>query len=398
MTTPPLDRGALSTSLRLACHWIAGIAQVKSETPLPNETRRHAHKTWVGAIRGEYSAARREWAFFCPVWHTGQAVKALVLAGEALGTEEFLPAAQLGGRFILSNTIREGPDKGLILAYEDDPHQINTSAILEGLEGLFHLSRHTGDPCFRDAALDALRWVAGLMYVPTEGGFLDCWNPEKREVVPNRYLTPIRPLLDDAVFLTGWELTGNEEFKRIAVKTAERLLKDEDPPGNWIGYAPCHRHLGYIHPRHAWWWGGPMLRVFKATGDTRFRDAFRRSVAWYGRALRHDGGLLRNTYADFSTDSFGHATSGAACAAIMHLDAARELGDTDALAVAERVLAFCMKVQFREPADPNLKGAILEKVLPPDGTDRSPYQLRDLGTIFFVQAAAKYLLEASPQR
>ena len=34
--------------------------------------------------------------------------------------------------------------------------------------------------------------------------------------------------------------------------------------------------------------------------------------------------------------------------------------------------------------DPNLRGAVLEKVLPPDGTDRLPYRVRDLGTIFFL--------------
>jgi len=50
-----------------------------------------------------------------------------------------------------------------------------------------------------------------------------------------------------------------------------------------------------------------------------------------------------------------------------------------------------MKMQFTNPEDPNLKGAILEKVLPPDGTDRSPYHIRDLGTIFFIQAASLYL-------
>jgi hypothetical protein len=50
-----------------------------------------------------------------------------------------------------------------------------------------------------------------------------------------------------------------------------------------------------------------------------------------------------------------------------------------------------MKMQFTNPEDPNLKGAILEKILPPDGTDRSPYYIRDLGTIFFIQAAALYL-------
>ena len=57
----------------------------------------------------------------------------------------------------------------------------------------------------------------------------------------------------------------------------------------------------------------------------------------------------------------------------------------------ERGLDYCMKMQFTNPADPNLKGAILEKILPPDGTDRSPYYIRDLGTIFFIQAASLYL-------
>jgi hypothetical protein len=34
----------------------------------------------------------------------------------------------------------------------------------------------------------------------------------------------------------------------------------------------------------------------------------------------------------------------------------------------------------------------LERVNPPNGSDRLPYHLRDLGTIFFVQAAARLLL------
>ena len=39
----------------------------------------------------------------------------------------------------------------------------------------------------------------------------------------------------------------------------------------------------------------------------------------------------------------------------------------------------------------NVYGAILEKVLPPNVSDRNPFHIRDLGTIFFIQAAAKYL-------
>ncbi|MEX2756812.1 MAG: alpha-ketoacid dehydrogenase subunit beta, partial [Candidatus Sigynarchaeota archaeon] len=45
----------------------------------------------------------------------------------------------------------------------------------------------------------------------------------------------------------------------------------------------------------------------------------------------------------------------------------------------------------------NLRGPVSGdpgKVLPPDGSDRNPYHIRDLGTIFFIQAVSAYLLAA----
>jgi hypothetical protein len=50
-------------------------------------------------------------------------------------------------------------------------------------------------------------------------------------------------------------------------------------------------------------------------------------------------------------------------------------------------------MQFREVRDPNLKGAVLEQVKTPNGSDASPYHLRDLGTIFFAHAASRVLIE-----
>lgn len=49
-------------------------------------------------------------------------------------------------------------------------------------------------------------------------------------------------------------------------------------------------------------------------------------------------------------------------------------------------LEYLLKMQFIKPMDKNIKGAILERVVPPNGTDSSPYYIRDLGTIFFIQA------------
>jgi hypothetical protein len=394
-----MDRTLLTDRLALACRWLTDVAQVKNEELYPTETRVHHHKTWSGAMRGEYRVSSREWGFFCPVWHTGQAVKALVMASELVG-DFALDAARAGGDFILRQVVPDGPDKGLILAYEDDGAQVNTSAILEGLEGLFALSGATGDTSYREAALGALDWVARRMSIDGQGWFRDCYNPATGAFPPARYGTAGRPLLDDAVFLTGYRHTGDERFKRIAIETAERLLREEEPAGNWIGYAPCNRQRGNIHPRHAYWWGYPMLAVYRATGDDRFRDAFLRTAEWYRKAMRRDGGIFRGTYADFSTDSFGHATSGVGCAVIMFLAAGELDGAPDFAAAVELGLTYCLNMQFTCPTDPWLKGVILEKVLPlhdgwsRKGGDDSPYYIRDLGTIFFVQAAAQYLNRA----
>jgi hypothetical protein len=133
-----------------------------------------------------------------------------------------------------------------------------------------------------------------------------------------------------------------------------------------------------------------MLEICKETGDERFRELFYRSVAWYEKALRRDGGLFRATYSDFNTDSFGHATSGSACAARCFMAAGCDSGDEKWFRLAERALQFCCSMQLTRTADPNLSGVILEKVMPPDGTDRLRYYVRDLGTIFFIQTASQY--------
>ncbi|MCK5120014.1 MAG: hypothetical protein KAQ78_10535, partial [Candidatus Latescibacteria bacterium] len=75
-----MERKRLEESLTSACEWLVNVAQVKEEVP-PNHVRtHHKHTYWKGAIKGEYSVKDSQWSFFCPVWHTGQAVKALVMA------------------------------------------------------------------------------------------------------------------------------------------------------------------------------------------------------------------------------------------------------------------------------------------------------------------------------
>ena len=390
-----IDGERLLEGLRLGCSWLTDVAQMQSdELRDEKNSQRLRHDHWYGAIRGEYIAADRQWDFFCPIWHTGQAIKALVMAHRVLGDEVLLTAAKRGAEFIGNNRISD-PDRddyGLILGFEDVGDGVNTSAVLESLDGLFYLSEATGDDTYRDWAIDALAWVARKMYLPGQGLFMDLfstatWKPEPSHWA-NRQPYPGRPLIDDGVFLMGYRLTGNEGWRDLFYEVAERLLEEEEPAGNWIRFIPCNKATGYIHPRQAYWWGRPMLMAYSDSGDERYLECAKRSGRWYMKAQRRDGGLFRGTYIDFTTDSFGHATSGIACAAVLWLELYQITGEGMWLEPTGLALKHCLRMQFTNPTDPNLRGAVLEKVLPPDGTDRLPYRVRDLGTIFFCQAAA----------
>ena len=332
----------LRTAVEAAVLWLTGVAANRNEAPVGVRGSKLHLKTWVGAIRGEYRAATREWDSFCP--------------------EDY----------------------------------VNTSAVLESLDGLFELSRATGDERYADAAVRALRWVKRTAWLPERGLFDDLYDIHRRCFVHGIQAAQGRPLLDDAVFLTGWRLTGDAGFREVALRTAETLVCDEFPAGNWLNYGPCNRDAGVLHPRHAYWWGNPMLEVYEATGEERFRELFLRSACWYLRALRLDGGLFRDTSPAFNTTSFGHAASGSASAAVMLLRAWRASGEREFLEGARRALRFCLSMQFTRAGDPALNGAIPEKVLSPDGSDASPYHVRDLGTIFFLQAAALWLRLSPP--
>lgn len=387
------SRQELLKRLALACSWLTDISQVRSDGEAVR--RKHIHKSYVGAMKGQYSAATKEWAFSCPVWHTGQAVKALSAAWEILGDNNLLKSAEAGAAFIVENQItdKDDPDYGLILAYEDIKDKPNTSAILEALDGLLTLDRVTGKGNFKETFESAASWIAGKAIINGSGLLKDQYDPGKRAFVENAYCKDGRPLQDDAIFLKAYKLTGNPVYKQIFYKIAERLLADEEPAGNWIKYPPCNMKESRIHPRHAYWWGYPMLDAWLDSKDKKYMECFLRSCRWYAKAQRHDGGIFRWTFTDFKTDSFGHATSGLACAMAMWMDADAITASSEFAPNIAKGLEYCLKMQFTNTADPNLRGVILERLEFPDGTDASPYRIRDLGTIFFIQALSKLLRE-----
>lgn len=387
----------LRRSIELACSWLTDVAQVRTDQlTIEKNSHSHGHKNWRGAMRGEYSAATREWDFFCPVWHTGQAVAALVAAHGVLNDNRLLEAAKLGAEFIGSERVSDRADehRGLIFATEDRGDAVNTSAILECCDGLIALSEHINDPKYWGWVVDAADWIVRNAHLRGDGLLKDAFSLKTWSFI-ELFPGPGRPLNDDAILLRVYKRTQDERFRSVFYEIADRLLRDEHPAGNWINYAPCNAKSGYMHPRHAYWWGLPMIAAYEESSEQKYLDCAIRAGEWYLNAQRLDGGLFRKTGLDFRTDSFGHATSGIACAAILWQELHRVTQDPRWLDPIENALRFCMNVQFTGPEDPNLRGAILEKVLPPDGTDRSPYHIRDLGTIFFIKAAAMKLSRLS---
>lgn len=379
-------------SLALACEWFSGPGTVRENDEVyPESRKRHAHKYWKGAVKGEYKLAEKKWGFFCPTWHTGQALKSLVMASEHTGSKH-LETAESMAEFLLRNQVTSGSDKGLLLAYEDFPSFINISAQIEALSGLFAFSEKTGNGRYRDAALRTVEWVASKSYIRGEGIFRDLYDPVKKKFTTYRHWCKGRPLLDDGIFITAKRLTGKKAYLDIALETAEYLLKTENPSGNWALIQPSQPYYGFIHPRHAYWWGKPMIDLYDETGDTRFLMCFKRSTEWYMKALRRDGGFFRNTDSEFQTPTFGSCTSGSACAAIILLEAYERYDDSSLLPHIEKALEFCVQMQFTDKAeDKNVRGAVIESVTMPDGTGRSPYYVRDTAVIFTAQAISKFL-------
>jgi hypothetical protein len=439
-------------SMEIAVDWLMNIAQKKEES-LIKESNSHnlKHNYWKGSIRGEYSLKEKKWDYFCPIWHTGQAIKSFAYSYKIFGENKYLNAALLGAEFIIRNSDRnkESEDFGLIYAFEDYGDFVNTSAILECIDGLFHLSdlliEFDDDELeelkvlksiekydynnFYDAVgyiesigLNALRWVRKKMYLPEFGLFWDLYSPElkkikklsnKKDLGVEKGKKLARPLADDSVFLKAKYRTHDKQFSRIYRRVLDRLVADEAPNGNWICWGPANKLNGTIHPRHAYWWGSPFIYSYKEYRDKNLLRIGISSAEWYIHAMRKDGGIFRGTYLDFNTDSFGHATSGSACGAILFNelrtllftddDARKNTSDlgynVDELIIElnnniKKALSFCRNMQLTMPNDEDLYGVIVEKLKPLNGSDGNPIYIRDLGTIFYIQACYEIIKQS----
>ncbi len=378
--------------------WLAKIARVRSEADRFEDPRRYPHPNYAGAIRNEYDTRTGTWYLNGPVWHTGQAIRSLLVAHRHSPDPSLLDACLAMGRFVVANIVEAPghPNDGLLLAYEGDNVTVNNQTVFETLPGLLDLAQWTQDVGWtahaRRAADFALR---GLL--PEEGLIVDHYHVERAQFVrdPDNPL-PGRPLLDGGTLVQLARATGDETYLRAFLTMSDRALREENPPGTWIIFPPWHADSGRLHIRTSWWWGYPLLQAYDLSGDARFWQATLRVGDWYLAQQNLDGGFYYSPLRNGKHVSLGLATSGAAVACIIWSDLYGRTGDPKYRDAVNRSVRFLLAAQFAAAAsDPNIRGALWESPNPPDGTACPGFLIRDIATILAIQAADRVLSTAA---
>jgi rhamnogalacturonyl hydrolase YesR len=383
-------RGACEVALRRGAAWLAGTCQVSRPEQAFVDPKGYPHGDYDGAMRTEYDTRSRTWSVNGPCFHTGQAVRALLVAERRTGEVHYRDAAIRGGAFLLRERIAdEGhPQRGLLKSLEQNDDEVNVQVTIEALSGLLDLHGATGDPTYLAAVRQSADLLLDGAYLPDERLMRDHYSLRRGAFVGDEEnALPGRAMVDDAVLDRLTTATDDGRYRAAFLEMADRLLEEEGPAGTWLRFPPWRERVGRVHGRKNWWWGHPLLAAFDAAREQRYLDGAVRAAGWYLEAQNLDGGLYYTPSPDGRHNSFGLCTSVVACAVLFWADLWRRLGDDRYLAPIARGTGYLLAAQFAaDVPDPDVRGAFFEAPHAPDGSLAPGYQVRDLATIFAIRA------------
>ncbi len=356
----------------------------------------YTYRSFVGAIRNEYKSSGCKWAYYGIHWHSMQAAIALLGVYKLMGTRKYYEGAVRAGEFLIAQQIKEGEDAGLIITEgkQGDEMIHSVAALAESLPGLYYLYEVTGEERWKESLIGAADWIARKSYINCEGRYKDIYDYRRGRFITDEKIvgaSPIRPLIDEGGMLLAYKVSGKERFREVFFGLANRLLKDENPPGNWISYTPNSKSIGFIHARHAWWWGYPMADAFEETQEEKYFECFKRACDWYVWAQNVDGGMHYSTYIDRNKMSFGLCSSAVGCALIMWKRYKEMTGENRYDEPANKGIEYLRKVQLLDVEDGNLRGAFFESIGPNNNSDRLEIYLRDLASIFAIRGLLSWM-------
>lgn len=397
-----LQTSDIRSAILRGADWLTDCAQDKNKK-----------SPTYGAMRNGYWVGLGEWAWFEPIWHTGQAAVALLIAYRLSGDRKYLGSALLGGEYILrcqiiapGDPVRHGHIRGYV--NPGDPIS-NNSTFLESLVGLLALHDATGDAKWHDAVLRALDWTIANAWLAKEGLILDCFDwkagkhlrpsEDNKRVYTSAQVRKLgiraaaRPLIDDSMFYRAYKITGDKKYLRIFRRLADRLLADQDQWGNWVGYAPCDPFAGRFHARQAWWWGYPLLDAYREFRVRKYLKAAIRAAEWYVRVQQRDGSMCYHNFTDGRMSSMlaicGSATG---CSALLYHELVHEFGQKQFREPLARAVQFLLTTQHGDNfPDKIARGAFFEAWGARPGLGAHVYQIRDIATCFAIRALDKLL-------
>ncbi len=379
------DKAELIRAIERGASWIINIAQVRDKSD-----------PMFGAIRNCYNTKTKEWRFYEPFWHTGQAVRALVAAYKITKRKEFLDGAFLGASYMESLQFNDPNDRelyGLIRAHDKpDMNTCGMSTMTDGFEGLFDLYEETGDKRWLNIVRKAADWIIEHTWIEAEGLIYDYYDFKKREIVKtglpgvpggslNLY---VRPNNEGATFGYLYKLTGEEKYKTVFKKLSDRLAKDQNYAGVWPDYTPNNK-LGSMHVRFNIWYAMSLIYASNLLNDHIYLDAARKTGEWYVK-IQDLNGAIYYTRLDGKHGSYAVSGSASAFAGLLWLELYKKIPDPRYLEAINLSLDFLLYTQYSDDfEDPNLRGAYFESWGMIEHSGFSYYTFRDLATVFAVQ-------------
>lgn len=370
--------------------WLARTALVNSLEDKFEDPRSYPSTDYRGAVRNEYDTKSAKWLINGPVWHTGQAIRALLIAWHRTNDSLLLDACERMGEYVVRNIVRVTEDPGglLLLAYEGDNVTVNNQTVFETVPGLLDLAETLGDDRLVEQVCGVADFVIDGGFLSEEGLIVDHYHVDDARFIgdPDNPL-PGRPLLDDSALHHLAKVSGRERYTDVFIAMAERAVREEDPEGTWIVFPPWHPSTGRAHIRTSWWWGYPLITAYDISGDAKFWEASLRVGDWYLAQQNLDGGFYYSPRTNGKHSSFGLATSGAAVASIVWSELFARTGHEKYRDAINRSVRFLLAAQFgQDNEDVNTRGALWESPNAPDGSGCPGYYVRDIATIFAIRA------------
>ncbi len=152
---------------------------------------------------------------------------------------------------------------------------------------LLAYARTRQDPAIRDRALSMARW---LTRVQLRCGGIPAGTLGLLEKVPTVFNTGMVIL----GWIAAWEETGDRSFLEAACRAGTWLCDIQDDDGVWRrGGSPLVRNtLNTYNARVSW----ALARLFRATGESRFRDAAARNLRWTLSQQEENGWFKNNDF------------------------------------------------------------------------------------------------------